>query len=159
MRRILGKYHCGNIRLEFLWPRAEPKIPARACNCTFCVKHHGVYTSDPEARLEVQIADTSRVRGYRFGTGTAEFHICMTCGVVPFVTSTIDGVTYAVVNVNAFDNVERNELIESPTDFNSENSASRLERRKRTWISNVRICEETNGKLSDLHDRSTFRMT
>ena len=145
MREIVDKCHCGNIRLELWWPRAEPKIPARACNCSFCVKHHGVYTSDPEARLEVQIADTSRVRGYRFGTGTAEFHICMTCGVVPFVTSIIDGVTYAVVNVNTFDDVERNEFVESPTDFNSENRESRLKRRKRTWISNVRISEETNG--------------
>lgn len=141
MRELLGKCHCGNIRFALLWPRAEPNIPSRACNCTFCVKHHGVYTSDPEARLEVHIADTSRVHGYRFGTGTAEFHICATCGVVPFVSSVIDGKTYAVVNVNTFVNTERDELLESPTDFNSENRASRLERRKRTWISNVRIGE------------------
>lgn len=139
MRRIVGKCHCGNIQYVFFWPRADSDIPVRACNCTFCVKHHGVYTSHPEARLEVKISDRSRVHGYRFGTKTADFQVCLACGVVPFVTSTIDGVTHAVVNVNTFEGIDRKELTESSSDFGGEDTESRLARRKRKWIPHVNI--------------------
>ena len=43
---------------------------------------------------------------YAFGTKTAEFHVCTACGVVPVVTSRIDGRLYAIVSVNAFENVD-----------------------------------------------------
>jgi hypothetical protein len=139
MRRIAGRCHCGNIQYAFFWPGTDSDIPVRACNCSFCVKYHGVYTSHPEARLDVKIADRSRVHAYRFGTKTAEFHVCLNCGVVPFVTSAIDDVTYAVVNVNSFEEIDRDDLKESPSDVNGENTDSRLARRKRTWIPDVRF--------------------
>jgi hypothetical protein len=54
----------------------------------------------------VTVKDRIRVSKYAFGTKTAEFHVCTACGVVPVVTSRIDGGLYAVVSVNAFENVE-----------------------------------------------------
>ena len=57
MRRINGKCHCGNISYEFLWPEPGSRIPVRACSCTFCTKHGGVYTSHPE---EVTKADPEK---------------------------------------------------------------------------------------------------
>src|SRR6516162_10820838 len=56
--------------------------------------------------LTVSVEDRTRVSKYAFGTKTAEFHVCTGCGVVPVVTSRIDGCLYAVVSVNAFENVE-----------------------------------------------------
>ena len=70
---------------------------------------------------------------YRFGTKTADFHICLTCGVIPIVTCLIQGTQYAVVNVNTFDNVDRSQLIEAATDFEGETSENRLARRQRNW--------------------------
>ena len=139
MRHIDGKCHCGNIRFTVAWPAVDGKIPVRACGCTFCVKHGGVYTSHPEAQLAVTVADESRVNRYRFGTETADFYICASCGVVPVVTSVIEGNTYAVVNVNTFEGVARGELDASPTDFDGETTESRLGRRQRGWIPNVTI--------------------
>ena len=139
MRRITGGCHCGNIRFAFDWPGAEGPIPVRACSCTFCTKHGGVYTSHPDGRLEAAVADSARVERYRFGTETADFHVCRTCGVVPFVTSTIEGTQYAVVNVNCFENVDRADLDRSVTDFDGETTGDRLARRKRRWIPIVRI--------------------
>lgn len=139
MRRIKGRCHCGNIRFVFWWPGSTPKIPVRACSCRFCVKHGGVYTSHPEGQVDVQIANESLVRRYRFGTKTATFHICSACGVVPIVTSTIEGVEYAVVNVNSFEDVDRSELDESISDFDGETTQSRLERRQRNWIPKVSV--------------------
>jgi hypothetical protein len=74
---------------------------------------------------------------YEFGTKTAQFHVCMDCGVVPVVTSLIDGRIYAVVNVNAFDDVEARLLKRSPASFDGESEGDRLARRQRNWIGNV----------------------
>jgi len=136
---ISGKCHCGNIAFSLEWPGESSEIPARACGCSFCVKHGGVWTSNPAASLAATIGDTLLVSKYAFETRTATFHVCSRCGTVPFVTSEIDNRTYAVVNVNAFENVDRSCVRQSAGRFEGENVESRLERRKRNWIANVRI--------------------
>ena len=99
-------FRSGNITFELLWEPEPVEIPARACTCSFCTKHGGVWTSCPTGRLSVTVVDPAKVSRYAFGTKTAQFHICAKCGVVPVVTSQIDGKTYAVVSVNAFQAVE-----------------------------------------------------
>jgi hypothetical protein len=85
----------------------------------------------------VAVKDRSRVSRYTFGTKTAEFHICSSCGNVPVVTSRIDGRLYAVVSVNAFDNVAPSLLRRASATFDAENEEARLARRRRNWIANV----------------------
>jgi hypothetical protein len=133
IRYIHGTCHCGNIRFVLHWPGAGDLIPVRACGCTFCMKHRGVWTSHPNGRVELFIDDPSQVHRYRFGTGTADFHICSNCGVAPVASSDIEGSSYAVVNVNCFDDVDHAQLDESATDFEGENTADRLARRQRNW--------------------------
>ena len=137
VRRIDGGCHCGNVRFAFHWPGAGETIPTRKCGCSFCTKHGGVWTSHPDGRLEVTVADLTALDAYRFGTATADFHVCSTCGVVPYVTSAIEGGLYAVVNVNCFENVDPAELKQSPSDFDGETTGDRLARRQRNWIGNV----------------------
>lgn len=132
---IHGGCHCGNIRFVLNWPASATEIPARRCGCTFCVKHGGRWTSDREASLAATIRDRLDVSAYRFGTETADFHLCKRCGVPCFVTSDIDGHRYAVVNVNTLDDIDpRLSLDESPSDFDGERTDSRLDRRRRNWI-------------------------
>jgi len=38
--KIAGRCHCGNISFEL---EARSEVTARACDCTFCVKHGGVW--------------------------------------------------------------------------------------------------------------------
>lgn len=139
MRNIFGKCHCGNIGYEFVWPQPGNEIPVRACSCTFCRKHHGVYTSHPQGQLKAWVSDQSRINKYAFGTKTAEFYICASCGVVPFVISQIHGKTYAVVNANTFEDVDPEDLVSSVTDFDGESIDGRLQRRARNWIPQVTI--------------------
>jgi hypothetical protein len=68
---------------------------------------------------------------------TAQFHICTRCGVVPVATSEIDGNTYAVVSVNAFQGIDRSRLRLASAAFDAEDEQSRLARRKRNWIASV----------------------
>jgi hypothetical protein len=65
-----------------------------------------VWTSCPTGTLRVRVQDDDAVHRYAFGTRTAVFHVCSRCGVVPVVTCELDGRTYAVVSVNAFEDVD-----------------------------------------------------
>jgi hypothetical protein len=136
---IAGRCHCGNIAFALDWTPDPVEITARACTCSFCVKHGGVWTSCPTGTLAVTIADPSHVARYALGTGTAEFHFCARCGVVPLVTSRIDGNTYAVVSVNAFEGIARALLRTATASFDGEGTDARLARRKRNWIPDVRF--------------------
>src|ERR1700674_4899633 len=135
--QISGKCHCGNIAFSLEWPGESPEIPARACGCSFCVKHGGVWTSNPASSLVATIDDAALVSKYAFGTRTATFHVCSRCGTVPFVTSEITNHLYAVVNVNVFENVDPSRLRRAAADFEGEDVESRLARRKRGWIADV----------------------
>ena len=134
---IAGKCHCGNIAFELEWEGEAPGIPARACGCTFCVKHGGMWTSHPKAKLAVAVRDEALVSKYVFGTKTATFHVCARCGVVALATCEIEGRSYAVVNVNTFEDFDPSSLRHSPANFESEEVDGRLARRKRNWIGDV----------------------
>jgi len=130
--RLDASCHCGNIRVALDWPDA-PTIAARACGCGFCTRHGAAWTSHPDARFTLAIGDPARVTQYRFGTRTADFHVCLTCGIIPIVTCTIDGTRYAVFNVNTLDNVDRAKLVVAAADFEGEVVENRLARRQRNW--------------------------
>ncbi|HEY2628524.1 MAG TPA: hypothetical protein VGI57_05320 [Usitatibacter sp.] len=134
---IHGACHCRNITFSLRWDPDPAEIPARACTCTFCAKHGGVWTSNPKGALRVAVEDAAQVNEYAFGTGTARFHVCTRCGVVPVVTSTIEGHLYAVVSVNAFENVDPAMLKRAPASFDMESQDTRFERRARNWIADV----------------------
>ncbi|MCH9694518.1 MAG: hypothetical protein K0U72_08420 [Gammaproteobacteria bacterium] len=132
-----GSCHCENIRFDLRWPESEEEIPARKCACSFCQKHGAIWTSHTRATLSIDIAEASLVSNYEFGTTTANFHVCSACGVPAFVLSNINEALYAVVNVNALEIPEEFSLVVASTDFDGENTESRLERRKRNWIPTV----------------------
>jgi hypothetical protein len=138
---IHGKCHCGNISFSLSWEPDPAEIPARACTCSFCSKHGGVWTSNPLGALEVTVKDRSLVSKYAFGTRTAEFHVCALCGIVPVVTSLIDDHLYAVVSVNAFDGIDQSLVRRAPASFDGEGTGARLARRKRNWIADVKYVE------------------
>jgi len=136
---IHGKCHCGNIAFSLTWEPDPLEIQARACTCSFCTKHGGVWTSHPGGALQVVVADPRLVSRYSFGTRTADFHICTRCGIVPVVTSQIDGRLYAVVSVNAFEGVDPALLRRGPSNLEGEDTGARLARRQRGWIASVEL--------------------
>lgn len=140
---VTAACHCGNIRLDIQWPGPVADIKVRNCGCTFCQKHGGAWTSHPDASLDIAVRDPSLLNRYRFGTKTADFLLCRNCGVVPVVVSEIDDQLYAVVNVNAFTHVDTDSLERSATDFDGEETGSRLARRKKNWIGRVTITDNS----------------
>jgi hypothetical protein len=144
---IDGGCHCKNLRFALDWPGATPDIAARVCGCSFCVKHGGVWTSNPAAKLSVTIGGAEVVSKYSFGTETATFYVCARCGAVPIVTSEIAGRLYAVVNVNTFENFDPARVHRLGADFEGEELQSRLARRQKNWIADVRVTVAPPGAV------------
>jgi hypothetical protein len=138
---LTGKCHCGNIGFSLAWGPAPTVIPARACTCSFCAKHGGVWTSNPDGALRIAVKDPAQTSKYAFGTKQASFHICTRCGVVPVVTSQVDGTLYAVVSVNALEGVDESLIQRQPTNFDGEAVGDRLARWRRNWIRDVEFLE------------------
>lgn len=138
---IHGQCHCGNIAFSLTWDPAPERIPARACTCSFCNKHGGVWTSNPRGALRIAVDDPALVSQYEFGTETAQFHVCSRCGVVPLVTSRIDGRLYAVVSANALEGIDSSLFDRAPSNVEGEDRDSRLARRQRNWIADVEFVE------------------
>ncbi|MEO7432764.1 MAG: hypothetical protein ABIR62_12245 [Dokdonella sp.] len=134
-----GGCHCGNISVILDWPTDATRIPARACDCSFCTAHGAVWTSDPAAKLVVRIRDAALVASYEFGTQTAEFRVCGRCGVVPLASCTIERARFAVVNVTALRGVDEQMVVRSSSNVDGEDIGTRLARRQRNWISQVAI--------------------
>jgi hypothetical protein len=137
--RISGSCHCGNITFRLDWRPEPTEIPARACSCSFCAKHGGLWTSCPTGSLSITVRQPELVSKYSFGTRTADFHVCSSCGVVPVVTSRIEGRLYAVVSVNAFQDVDPALVRRAAATYDGESESTRLARRKLNWIADVEI--------------------
>src|SRR2546429_4786541 len=99
----------------------------------------GLCASCAMGSLRMPIRQPALVSGYSFGTRTAEFHVCSRCGVVPVVTSRIDGRLYAVVSVNAFQDVDPALLKRAAARYDGESESARLARRKLNWIADVEV--------------------
>ena len=136
---LAGGCHCENIQFTLHWPEAETEILKRMCGCRFCQLHQGAWTSHRDAKLSVAITDDALVSKYRFGTKTADFFVCSVCGVVPVVACEIDGDIYGIASVNALKDTGDFSLSSTATDFDGEDTGSRLDRRQRNWIPNVKI--------------------
>lgn len=136
---IPGQCQCGNISFSLDWPSDPGEIQARACVCSFCQAHGGVWVSSPSAGLRVEIRNPLLIDRYSFATQTAEFFICQQCGDVPLVSSGIDGQRFAAVNANALRGLSSGVACASPVDFSGESLDERIARRRRCWIPEVSI--------------------
>lgn len=130
-----GSCHCGNLLLDFEATRSAAELPVRQCACTFCARHQPRYTSDPQGRVTVRVADETRLERYRFGLGLADFLLCRRCGV--FVAALepgeSGGMGRAVLNLNVL--TDASAFTGPPTrmDYDTEDAAARRARRARAW--------------------------
>lgn len=127
-----GACHCGNIALRLESDKAPRELGLRADGCSFCSKHNALYTSDPGGAVHIAVQAGEGVERYRFGTKTADFLLCKTCGV--FVAAAMTEPALAVINVNVLD--ARAAFLENQVqtaDFEGESLEQRLARRRARW--------------------------
>src|SRR6202020_1472969 len=81
MTRLDGGCHCGNLRLRVTMSTPPADTPIRSCACSFCRSHGTRTLSDPAGQAEILASDGSIVQRYRFGSRTADYLLCRSCGV------------------------------------------------------------------------------
>ncbi len=133
MHSLPGRCHCGNVALVYETAVAPDETEVRACACGFCRRHGALTVSDPEGRLRFTVADPRRLIRYRFALGTADFLICADCGVYAAAVVAEDNAAWGLVNLNLLD--ARAEFIRPPLTMNydREDEAARIRRRKAKW--------------------------
>jgi len=128
-----GSCHCGRLRIAFTTAKAATELPLRACQCTFCRRHGGLTTSDPDGEVVLTVAEIPPGGWYRFGTGMTEFWVCPRCGVYVGGYVESGGRGTAVVNVRALDARDEFTQAPMPMDYGQETPEGRLQRRMRVW--------------------------
>ena len=135
---IRGGCHCGNIEIELHTDKETADFAPRTCQCTLCRKHGATWISDPDGEAQVRYVDRAGVSRYRFGTGTSDFIVCKTCGVLTIALCEIEGRTRAVLNIKSLpDHKFATEAV--LTNFDGENVEERLARRERNWTGRVTV--------------------
>jgi hypothetical protein len=122
-----GGCHCGAVKFECeidLAPEGQRSPQIRPgtwyastlrCNCSFCGKTR-MWKSHVPAEVFKLLQGVDNLSHYSFGEGSIDHTFCKTCGVYPFVTSSLEvmGGDFVCVNVACLEDVRPEELAAAP---------------------------------------------
>ncbi len=131
---LRGGCHCGNITVAFETALNPHALPLRACQCSFCVRHGGVTTSDPAGLLVVEVRQPGQLQRYRFALGITDFLNCRSCGVYVAAVMGSEGRSLGVLNVNVLDDREPFARAAQPMQYGAEKVEDREARRATAWM-------------------------
>jgi hypothetical protein len=131
--RFEGKCHCGNLSYAFEASAGLDILGVRACMCRFCRVHGARNTSDTNGLVRVSVRDPTTLIRYRFGLKTADFLICGDCGAYIGAHLPDSEGGWMTVNVNTFAEPPPLEFPVVPHNFDAEDAATRIARRKERW--------------------------
>lgn len=127
-----GSCHCGNLRWTLRSELSVAQLPVRTCGCGFCRKHGLLTTSDPEGEMDFKLSNQASVIRYRFGTATADFLICVNCGVYVGAQMEEAGHYHAIANLRTLESAGELGTVQ-PMDYSHESESERRARRANRW--------------------------
>jgi hypothetical protein len=127
-----GGCHCGAIAFEYRPTQPPAGWAVRACQCRFCRAHGARTTSDPEGAIAFRVDDESQLRKYRFGSRTADFYVCRSCGVYVAAVLTTPRGRFATVNINTLRDVVAMPDA-APVSYDAESAEAKQARREQRW--------------------------
>ena len=131
MAEFLGKCQCGRVAVSLITASPDSLQP-RACGCSFCRRHGAHTVSDPSGRVTVT-AEVGALHRHQFGMRSADFLICVHCGVYIGALANLSGVDYAAINAVGVDFALLAARPPVPVDVENESREERDTRRRRTW--------------------------
>jgi hypothetical protein len=127
-----GRCHCGAISFAFRTSMPPDQWPVRACQCSFCRAHGARTVSDPQGSVSFRIAEPSKLARYRFATRSADFLVCLNCGVYVAALLTSGNGQFATLNINTIE--ARLDLPGAvPVSYEGESAAQKRSRRQQRW--------------------------
>jgi hypothetical protein len=128
-----GRCHCGAVGFEYRTEKPVSEWPVRACQCSFCLRHGAVYTSDPAGSVRFEHEDATKLSRYRFGQKTADFVFCGRCGGYLGAITEEGGQALMVLCLNAFDPRPEGLPAAQPMSYEGESRGERDSRRAARW--------------------------
>ena len=125
-----GSCHCGAVRFEAgidLSPAAERSPPERAgvwwtttfrCTCSYCSKSRYWKAFVPAGDFK-WLSGRDAVANYQFAGKEIDHYFCKTCGINPFMRSTLEqlGGEFYCINVATLDGVDDGVLAAAPIQY------------------------------------------
>jgi hypothetical protein len=134
MTTLRGGCHCGNLKVVFETAIDPRDLPLRACQCSFCRRHGAVTTSDPAARLLIEVGRPDLLARYHFALGITDFLLCRPCGVYVAATMPTESGLLGVLNVNVLDDREPFARPAVAMEYGAERVEDRQGRRATVWM-------------------------
>lgn len=128
-----GACHCGAITYSFATALSPANWSVRACQCSFCLAHAALSTSDPEGHIEFRASNGECLQKYRFGLKTADFLLCRNCGVYIGACIVTDRGHFGIINVRTLTEVPATMAAVAPVSYDQENTDNRVARRIDRW--------------------------
>lgn len=128
-----GSCHCGAIGFTYHTEMPPNHWSIRACQCTFCLAHDALSTSDPDGELEFTAQAPEMLQRYRFGLGTADFLLCRNCGIYIGAAIESSNGRFGIVNTHALTEIPAKLATPTPIVYDNENTEGRISRRGERW--------------------------
>ena len=133
MKAWHGSCHCGALGFEFRTALEPAAWSVRACQCSYCRAHGGVYTADPAGSVQFTHREPQMLSRYRFGHKRADFIFCGRCGGYLGAVTEENGRQLAVINIHAMDLQPEGLQAAQPMSYDGESSGARDARRAGRW--------------------------
>lgn len=134
-----GGCHCGALSYVFAASAPLEVLGLRRDMCSFCRAHGARNTSDPKGAMRLFVREPGKLSRYRFALKTADFLLCRDCGVYIGALMEDGGGAWFTVNVNSFRKPPALDFPIQPVDFDAEDVATRIARRKARWTPAVEL--------------------
>ena len=133
VHRFEGGCHCGNLAYVFEASAVLGVLGLRSDMCSFCRAHGARNASDPNGAIRISVHDGAKLSRYRFALKTADFLVCRECGIYIGALLEDEGRGWFTVNANTFRPPPPLDFPAVPHDFDHEDAAMRIARRKARW--------------------------
>jgi hypothetical protein len=128
-----GGCHCRRVTVRYRTRVYSAAWQVRACTCSFCRERQAIYTTDAAGELEFIAQDQEQLLRYHFGTGTADFLMCRTCGSYLGAQTVSAAGRFGIINLRCLPSVADDWSLLMVTDHGSETAERRQQRRQKVW--------------------------
>jgi hypothetical protein len=133
VKTYTGSCHCSALGVTYRTALPVEQWPIRTCQCSFCLAHAAMATSDPSGLLTFMSNDPAALQRYRFGLRTSDFLLCTRCGVYVGAQIETGRGAFGIVNIRVLAPAPAGLRSSTPANYDVEDVNRRIARRETVW--------------------------